>query len=1521
MKKLNLILLLLIGFGSFAQCPVGDVSLYTQADVDNFQVNYPNCNVIDGDFTISGLDITDLTPLINITQVTGTLQLNTCGFASLNGLQNLTSVGSVGGQEMLMIYNNQNLQDMSQLYNLNTVIGDLWVYNNDNVVTLYGLQGLNAINGNLFIVQNDGLVNFFGLHALVSVGSIGISQNTVLQDISQISSLNSVNTILIENNAQLNSLSGLQGLTNMSGNLKIEGNNINSCSGLNNLVSIGSFSIKNEQSLTSLSGLQSLTTVNGLTVEFCPQLQSFDALENLNSVGNLNIKANFMLNDLSALNHPIALNSLTVTNNNNLQQCAVQAICDYLDVNTATIQSNNFGCNSETEVENQCATLTQLLPIHCGEQLTTFDQVFHAEAVTGATEYEFQIWNILDPQNQQVSGSVSPSHSLEQFGLFELGQTYEIRVKAKINGIWYGYGPICQLYSPVTVPETQITASNCNQQLITFDELFYATEVSGATQYEFEFTNTQSGQVTLSNSTDNSHSLQAAGLTNFNQIYNVRVRAYIDGTWGAYGTSCAIHAPISPCPIGDVILLNQNQVDQFIIDYPTCTEIDGNLFVTGSLNDLSPLSNLVTIHGDFSLSTYSSALSTLTGIHNIATVDGELSLYINGTTNITDLTELTALATINSLKIGGSSLTSMTGLENLTSLNGGLTINDADNLTNLTGLQNINSIGGDVYLNDNLLLQDLTLLSTISNWNLNQLTISQNNALIDLNGFQNVTSVEKLVVSLNDNLITLNGLNSLTNIGANPYYSLEVSHNQDLQSIAALSNVTSIGGGISMTWNQNLISYDGMQGITNVPYSMNLSFNGVSDLTGFNNLASTPRLTIDNNPNLTSLNGLENLTTVSGDFFRFAYNPNLTDIQALNHPIVIPALLQIYFNSSLSTCNAQAVCDYVDAFSADIHHNDGGCDSQAEVQASCAVPLTQLKPAHCGEQLTTFNEVFYADAVPGATEYQFKFTDTQAPYDEVENYWTSTGHHLILVDLLEIDKTYDVQVRAKVNDVWGLYGQVCQIHSPNVVPTTQLKTIHCGEQLTTFNEVFYADLVYGATQYEFLFTDDDGILAPVNSPWTSNGHHLQIPGLLEVDKTYNVQVRAYIDGTWGDFGAVCQIHSPNGVPLTQLISTDCGKQLTTFNEVFKTETVQGATQYEFKFTNVNTFAETTNTWSGTGHTLILLGLLEIGQTYDVQTRAQVNGVWGDWGPVCQIHSPLTVPTTQLKPIHCGEQLTTFNEVFKTETVYGADLYEFMFTNTLAPFTVTTNTWTGTGHHLQLLNLFDLGQTYDVQTRAQVNGVWSDWGPVCQIHSPLTVPNTNIYASDCGTTMSSYNEVFKCDAVAGADLYRFRFYDGTNYSTNDRTVNTNTLNIAGLLVQNVTYQVDVMARINGVWGAYDQACPITAPPTPPMNLPGQDDNTIGQLIEGSTFTAGIDDEKTPSFAVYPNPAIEVFSLRTDLDNYNIKLYSTNGQLVYSDSQLSGTQQIEVSQFDAGLYILQISDSENVLLETTKITVMK
>ena len=58
-KKLTLCFFLLINQLLFSQCPVGNVNLGTQSEVDVFLSTYPTCEIIDGDLII-GSSVTDI---------------------------------------------------------------------------------------------------------------------------------------------------------------------------------------------------------------------------------------------------------------------------------------------------------------------------------------------------------------------------------------------------------------------------------------------------------------------------------------------------------------------------------------------------------------------------------------------------------------------------------------------------------------------------------------------------------------------------------------------------------------------------------------------------------------------------------------------------------------------------------------------------------------------------------------------------------------------------------------------------------------------------------------------------------------------------------------------------------------------------------------------------------------------------------------------------------------------------------------------------------------------------------------------------------------------------------------------------------------------------------------------------------------------------------------------------------------------------------------------------------------------
>src|SRR5210317_2425994 len=97
MKKSMLLIsaLLIASTSLFSQpCLPEGITFSTQAQIDSFPINYPNCTEIEGTVTISGWNIVDLRFLNMITHIGGSLRIfNNNNLTALDGLDNLTGVG------------------------------------------------------------------------------------------------------------------------------------------------------------------------------------------------------------------------------------------------------------------------------------------------------------------------------------------------------------------------------------------------------------------------------------------------------------------------------------------------------------------------------------------------------------------------------------------------------------------------------------------------------------------------------------------------------------------------------------------------------------------------------------------------------------------------------------------------------------------------------------------------------------------------------------------------------------------------------------------------------------------------------------------------------------------------------------------------------------------------------------------------------------------------------------------------------------------------------------------------------------------------------------------------------------------------------------------------------------------------------------------------------------------------------------------------------------------------------------
>ena len=213
------------------------------------------------------------------------------------------------------------------------------------------------------------------------------------------------------------------------------------------------------------------------------------------------------------------------------------------------------------------------------------------------------------------------------------------------------------------------------------------------------------------------------------------------------------------CFPNGITLSTQESIDNFQSDYPDCTEIEGELKITGAdIINLDGLNSLTTLGR---LWVESTSITNLSGFQNITTINKRIWIGYN------------------------SQLQSLEGLENITYLEKGLQILYNSNLESLNGVQNITKINGGLIITGNYMLPDLFELENLTSIK-NGLAISGNSSLINLQGLENIDTINGgLSIENNDLLEHFNELSSLKTIKG----TLAIKGNDGLQNIAGIKNI------------------------------------------------------------------------------------------------------------------------------------------------------------------------------------------------------------------------------------------------------------------------------------------------------------------------------------------------------------------------------------------------------------------------------------------------------------------------------------------------------------------------------------------------------------------------------------------------------------------------------------------------------------------------------------------------------------------------------------------------------------
>ncbi len=494
------------------------------------------------------------------------------------------------------------------------------------------------------------------------------------------------------------------------------GNYITNLNGLSNLKSVGGGFIINGTSVTTLSDLSSLESIaKYLLISNNSYLQNLNGLSSLTTIGEeLTIRYNNTLTNLDGLSSLTSIGrDLIIQNNNSLTN--LDGLSSVTGINGGLNISYNPKLGNISGISNIGAE--------------TINSLFIASNPLLSVCY---LPNLCIALTRQITRYINDN----------AGDCFNTPIAMTA---------CTTCHAPTNVVTKSVTGLSAT---------FSWAEAYLSANYEWKVvesgadpntaTSVASGSVTGTLAT-------ATGLTEGNE-YDFYVKNNCGSSGNSNWSTKASFTSIK-CPVGNINFSTQKEIDNFIVYYPTCTNIENTITVEGTdIINLAGLGNIKNI-GESLYITNSNSLTNLSGLENLESIGGELNISENN--NLTNLNGLTSLKSVlGDFKVQGNYvLSSLPSLSYLKKIGGGLQISFIGSLTDLGGFTSLDSIGGDftIWALSTSNISGFTALKSVGE----SLTITQT-GLTNLNGFSALTSVgDRVDISQNSELTNISGLSGI----------------------------------------------------------------------------------------------------------------------------------------------------------------------------------------------------------------------------------------------------------------------------------------------------------------------------------------------------------------------------------------------------------------------------------------------------------------------------------------------------------------------------------------------------------------------------------------------------------------------------------------------------------------------------------------------------------------------------------------------------------------------------------------
>lgn len=341
-----------------------------------------------------------------------------------------------------------------------------------------------------------------------------------------------------------------------------------------------------------------------------------------------------------------------------------------------------------------------------------------------------------------------------------------------------------------------------------------------------------------------------------------------------------------------------------------------------------------------------------------------------------------------------------------------------------------------------------------------------------------------------------------------------------------------------------------------------------------------------------------------------------------------------------------------------------------------------------------------------------------------------------------------------------------------------INPVWCGTTLSSMNTYLSYSSVAGATNYRYRLTTSGNSIVHIRGYAAANFSFAQISGLL-YNTTYDVEVAAFVGGSWGSYGQICSITTPANTPSTQLLPGSCNVTVSTLSDWLFCASVPGATNFRYEVTGTGGFNQVyTRGWNSTAFRIGFVSGISYNATYSVRVAAEVNGVWGSYGASCSITTPALTASSQLHPNFCNITVPSWQSYIYYTSVPGATAYRLELT---APGfnTVAVRNTSNPIIRFDWIPGLNISTIYNVRVAAFVGGTWGSYGSVCTLTSPATL------------RLGFFNETVEHDSVDlspyPGDIQLFPNPNSGQFTLDLGEVNTATLTVYSALGQLILNQ--------------------------------------------------------------------------------------------------------------------------------------